>query len=302
MNILFNSTDNLRTGWRFLIYLTVFIASWIAMALVLSNTIDFAVLPGGIITALAINAAGLLVSATVALLVAARFVDRVPIAAFGVGTHEGWSRDLIAGVGFAAAMLLVLLAGSMALGNVQMLWTAPAIAMSTWVTTVAVLAVSAANEELLFRGYPFQVLMKGIGAWPAIFVMSLIFGLLHSMNPDASALGILNTVVAGILLSLAYLKTRSLWLPYGIHVAWNVGLGPILGFPVSGIDLVSLWTTRVAGSATLHGGPYGPEGGLLGTLIFAGAAAAVSAIPKIGVSARIRALLKAQDSKLYAED
>jgi hypothetical protein len=102
--------------------------------------------------------------------------------------------------------------------------------------------------------------------------MSMLFGALHMDNPNATWLGALNTVLAGILLSLAYVRTQSLWLPYGIHVGWNVGLGFVLGFPLSGIDLASLWTTGIAGSDTILGGGYGPEGGLLATFIFAAAA------------------------------
>ena len=99
--------------------------------------------------------------------------------------------------------------------------------------------------------------------------MSILFGAVHLNNPNASILGALNTVVAGILLSLAYVKTRSLWLPYAIHVGWNVGLGFVFGFPLSGIDIASLWTTGTAGSEIILGGDYGPEGGLLATFILA---------------------------------
>src|SRR5207253_2607660 len=75
---------------------------------------------------------------------------------------------------------------------------------------------------------------------------------------------------AGILLSVAYVRRRSLWFSYAIHFGWNAGLGFIFGFSLSGWDLPSLWTTNVMGSPTVLGGNYGPEGGLLGTVIFAG--------------------------------
>src|SRR5438067_12346462 len=111
-----------------------------------------------------------------------------------------------------------------------------------------------------------------MGTWPAVLFLSTVFGLVHLNNPNSSLLGTANTMVAGILLSLAYVSARSLWLPYGIHVGWNVGLGFILGFPLSGLDLASLWTTGIAGSDTILGGGYGPEGGLLATFIFASSA------------------------------
>src|SRR5206468_12598710 len=94
----------------------------------------------------------------------------------------------------------------------------------------------------------------------------------HSKNPNSSFLSTTNTIVAGILLSLAYVRTRSLWFPYGIHLGWNVGVGFILGFHLSGVDLASIWTTGIAGRDTILGGDYGPEGGLLATFIFASSA------------------------------
>jgi hypothetical protein len=76
-------------------------------------------------------------------------------------------------------------------------------------------------------------------------------------------------------------------MPYAIHVGWNVGLGYVFGFPLSGIDLASLWTTGIAGSETILGGGYGPEGGLLATFVFGAAAVIVQrhgSINRIGNS------------------
>jgi hypothetical protein len=143
------------------------------------------------------------------------------------------------------------------------------------IATLGVLLVSALNEELVFRGFPLQLLIDGLGEWPAMIGMSALFGALHFRNPNASVLGGINTIVAGVLLSLAYARTRSLWLPFALHVGWNAGLGFVLGFPLSGIDLASLWTAGTAGSETILGGGYGPEGGLLATFLFAAAAVIV---------------------------
>jgi hypothetical protein len=135
----------------------------------------------------------------------------------------------------------------------------------------AVLLAAAAFEELVFRGYPLQTLMKGMGQWPAVLLMSTLFGLAHMNNPNASTLGIINTVLAGLLLCLGYLETRRLWLPFGLHFVWNAGLGLILGFSLSGINTASLWVTTVKGLDVLLGGEYGPEGGIAGTITFVAA-------------------------------
>jgi membrane protease YdiL (CAAX protease family) len=145
--------------------------------------------------------------------------------------------------------------------------------------TLGILIIAAAFEELIFRGYPLQILMKAIGPWPAMILLSAVFGLLHAGNPNSTYLGVFNTIVAGMMLSLAYLKTRSLWFPYGLHLGWNVGTGMVVGFPLSGLGVTSLWTTHVTGSAALLGGEYGPEGGALGTAIFLAGAFLVWKLP-----------------------
>jgi uncharacterized protein len=274
-----NSENDLRAGWRFLLYVTVFLAVWVGTALLLSLFFAFGDFPVEIdLVVLALNAVALFVPSVVALVFMARFVDHVPASAFGTALNETWRRDLALGIGIATAMLVVMLAASFAFGRVDMQWAASTDSFFMILATAAVLFVSAANEELVFRGYPMQTLMKGFGRLGAIVFMSSLFGLLHWRNPDSTILSVLNTILAGVVLSISYLKARSLWLPYGIHVVWNVGLGVVVGIPVSGIELASLWTTRVEGSPVLLGGPYGPEGGLIGTMIFVGAMIALRAI------------------------
>ena len=69
---------------------------------------------------------------------------------------------------------------------------------------------------------------------PAVIAFSVIYGVLHLLNPSPGMWGILNTVLIGVLLSIAYLRTRALWLPWGIHFGWNLTLGLLFGLPLSG--------------------------------------------------------------------
>ena len=81
----------------------------------------------------------------------------------------------------------------------------------TLLVDLAAFAVAAAFEEAAFRGYPFQVLVQAIGPIAATLLASGAFAAAHIGNPNASALGLLNIFLAGVLLSAAYLRTRSLW-------------------------------------------------------------------------------------------
>ncbi len=125
---------------------------------------------------------------------------------------------------------------------------------------VVVLIFGAVAEEMMFRGYPFQRLEEAIGAVGAIAVFSVLFALVHLTNPGASALGLLNTVLIGLVLAIAYLRTRALWLCWGIHFGWNAALGLLFGLPVSGLRLFNVVVRGTAtGPRWLTGGSYGLE-------------------------------------------
>jgi len=92
----------------------------------------------------------------------------------------------------------------------------------------------------------------------------LLFGAAHLRNPFQNWISTLNTALVGVLLAICYLRTRALWLPLGIHFAWNFVQGYVLGFPVSGIALQhSIFQAKIIGPAYLTGGAYGPEGSIL---------------------------------------
>ena len=131
-----------------------------------------------------------------------------------------------------------------------------------------VLLAAAMLEEVVFRGYPFQRLIDAIGPIAATALLSLFFGAVHLRNPGATWLGALNTVLVGVLFSLAYLRTKALWLPFGIHFAWNATMGLLFGLPVSGFTLFSvLWQGAPMGPTWLTGGAYGIEASFTGTAV-----------------------------------
>lgn len=127
----------------------------------------------------------------------------------------------------------------------------------------------AAIEELLFRGVLFRLLEEWSGTWIALAVSSILFGVAHLANRGATAESALAIALeAGVLLGLAYIATRSLWLPIGLHFAWNFCEGPIFGTTVSGghAALASAVTAHIEGPAWLTGGAFGPEAGICAIL------------------------------------
>ena len=126
------------------------------------------------------------------------------------------------------------------------------------------LMAAAADEELIFRGYPFQRLVEVAGPVLAVVVVSALFGAAHLRNPFQNWISTLNTALVGVLLAICYLRTRALWLPLGIHFAWNFVQGFVLGMPVSGVTFHhGILQAKISGPFWLTGGAYGPEGSIL---------------------------------------
>ena len=138
-----------------------------------------------------------------------------------------------------------------------------------WQGALACLVV-AALEELVFRGFVFQRLVEGVGAWLAQPLMAAYFVLTHSQGlAGAGALQWLagaNIFIAGLVFGTAYLATRSLALPIALHFGLNFLQGPVLGFGVSGHAGDSAWVP-VADAAlpAWHGGAFGLEAGPYGS-------------------------------------
>ena len=122
----------------------------------------------------------------------------------------------------------------------------------------------AAVEELLFRGVIFRLVEEWTGTWIALAVSAAIFGFAHAANPGATWVSTLAIALeAGVLLGAAFVVTRNLWFPIGLHFAWNFSEGPIFGTQVSGhAFLTNALGARVWGPTILTGGAFGPEAGL----------------------------------------
>jgi membrane protease YdiL (CAAX protease family) len=122
----------------------------------------------------------------------------------------------------------------------------------------------AINEEMLFRGILFRWLEQFGGSWVALALTSVLFGAAHLANPNASwiaAGGI--AIEAGVMLGAAYMLTRSLWLPMGLHAAWNFTQGEIYDIPVSGTKVDGMVDAQLAGNPLLTGNGFGLEASVI---------------------------------------
>ena len=133
--------------------------------------------------------------------------------------------------------------------------------------TVFFYAIISWMEEISFRGYILRNLMDSFNHYGALLVSSLMFALFHGLNPGLSFLSLFNLFLAGILLGIVFLYTRTIWFALGLHFSWNFFQGPVFGFPVSGISMDGLVKQQQVGSELVTGGNFGFEGSLLCSLL-----------------------------------
>lgn len=220
--------------------------------------------------------------------------EKKTLGAVGVAFHDRWKSELGLGLALGGAMMLGIAAAEGALGLASFQWAAPASGRggALLASSAAVLLMAAMAEELTFRGYPFQRLVEWLGPAAAVCVSSALFGLGHLGNPHHTWTSTLNTMLVGVTFAVAYLRTRSLWLPIGMHFIWNFLQGVVLGLPLSGLDLpLTLFRARTGGATWLTGASYGPEGGLLGTAAVVAATLYVLFSKRIYVSEGMKRLL-----------
>ena len=139
----------------------------------------------------------------------------------------------------------------------------------TLMISLVVFIVAAAFEEAFFRGYLLQTFARARLAWVAILLTSVFFAAAHLTNNNANYLSTVNTALAGIWFSVAYLKTRTLWFPFGLHLMWNWFQGAIFGIEVSGVTSLTtapLLKETDVGPVWLTGESYGIEGGIACTI------------------------------------
>ena len=196
---------------------------------------------------------------------------REPLSSVGFVLDRRWARQLAAGTALGLAAALFAVAMIAAVGGVRFELD-PARSVATLVYGGYVFVFVALFEETLFRGFVFQRLVAGAGPWAAQLVLGLVFATSHWGNPDMHgatlAWATLELFLGAVLLGLAYLRTRSLALPIGIHLGWNWTHGSLLGFRVSGFEQ-SGWFQPLLQDLPewVTGGRFGPEASVFAVVV-----------------------------------
>jgi len=274
----------LRAFWRLSLQLLLTIAGMVGLGIVIGV---WTMLSGSDQTwldpqlGLAWNSLLTLPAVLASVALAGRFLDRRPFADFGFRLRRDWWLDLGFGLTLGALLMAAIFAVERVAGWVSVTGTTQT-SLPGWpfptalALQVLIFLCVGIYEELLSRGYILRNLAEGfncpqLGPRGALLLAwglsSLLFGMAHRGNPNATWVSSGNIAVAGLFLGLGYILTGDLAIPIGLHIAWNFFQGNVFGFPVSGMTSVtSFITIQQGGPALWTGGAFGPEGGLLGIL------------------------------------
>ncbi len=227
--------------------------------------------------------------ATFKLILAA--LDRRRLGSMGLAFHPRCWLELTQGLTLGALMILLVAVAEWRCGYASFGFSHRATLPGT-LFGLCLFAAAAIKEEVIFRGYALQRLTEAITPVGAILVTSALFGLVHMANPHHTWISTANTALVGVTFSVAYLRTQALWLPIGLHFIWNFILGTILGLPVSGLIMTpSLLAAHISGSERITGGAYGPEGGLVATVVIVIATAYLALSKSIFAAEEMKALV-----------
>ena len=252
----------LRFGWKLAVFAVVYIMVTLVAGLVIF------LLPLGVDIMTASGAVSLL-AALVATAFCVMGIDGKEFATVGLRIHGRAARDLGLGILIASGMIALVALILYLLGMLEITAAVSDFGRGAEILGSGILlyVLVGASEEILLRGYPLQTLIRRFNVAAAIGVTSVAFGMLHIWNPSFGWLPLANITVAGIWLGAAYVVTRSLWLPIGLHIGWNFTMGSVLGFPVSGMVHGSVFVSVEHGSDLITGGTFGPEGGIMVTIV-----------------------------------
>ena len=254
----------LRAGWRILVFIFLYFLLLGFSALIPNTVFDY-------------TYRALIVTALVIIVV--RFLDKRTASDAGFQINKKWFKEIGVGflIGFIAVSVIFLLEWSTGLlyiigfewERVQPNY----LAVGYFLFQMMIVGY---YEEAAFRGLLLKNITEGFqddyttarkAVVTAVLFSSILFGLAHAGNPNVTVVGVVNIMVAGIMLAIPYVITGSLALSIGIHAAWNFALGGVFGFNVSGLVVRnSLILINQDGGEIWTGGAFGPEAGIMGII------------------------------------
>jgi len=233
MSILKYDNGHIRAIWRILFFFVLFIIfsklfDWFSNSFLLiqgDNLGDYDLVLNRII-----GKSFAFLSVLLPSVLLLKYIDKRPLSILGLGFYKGNLKE------FSVGMLIGIIVGSISIAIMYLFGFASFSLNNIQIDlliylgcVLGILIISAAFEEVFFRGYIFQALLEGRNLIVTLIIFSLVFGAAHLSNDGITAYAIIFTIAAGVFLGVLYYKTRSLWICIGMHYVWNFIFGPVFG-------------------------------------------------------------------------
>ena len=171
------------------------------------------------------------------------------IAAQGLPLRAGWPREAGVGIVIGWGAVVVCVLPMVLIGGIAVIISAQRALWGWLVVDLAYFAFLALAEEVAFRGYGFQRFSAVVGSSAAAFGFAVFYAIMRVLLPGATNASIAISVVFSFLLTTCYLRTRALWMSWGLNFAWKASQALIFGLTVSGTS---------SHSPIVEGNPMGP--------------------------------------------
>lgn len=278
-----NKSNEIRSGWKILLVfaltyglsIIVSIILGIVLGVIGSATGNADYLLTGNIASIMNNELIFLVSVAlsngvsiISCIIVWRWLDKKKIREMGITSIKSNSNEFLVGLVAGAITISIVAIGIICFGNVEFInpINKPNISLSLVYGLIA-FAFVGFGEEILSRGYIMSVLKQTRSKWVVLVGPALIFAMLHLANNGISILAFINLFLVGLLFAYMFMKSKNIWMPIGYHITWNYFQGYIWGFGVSGNDVQGLYKIKNVSDNIINGGAFGPEGGLMVTIV-----------------------------------
>jgi membrane protease YdiL (CAAX protease family) len=184
-----------------------------------------------------------------------------PVNAQGLPWRSGWPTEagmgLAVGWALAVACVLPMVVG----GGIAIVLVLGPSAWGWLAADAAFFALAALVEEIAFRGYGFQRFERAVGPLGAALGFAAFYAIVQALLPGSNHASIAVSVMLSLVLSTAYLRSRALWVSWGINFGWKASRALIFGLAISGVSNHSpVVQGNPMGPFWLTGGGFGLDG------------------------------------------
>jgi CAAX protease family protein len=172
-----------------------------------------------------------------------------PVSAQGLPQRQGWPGEAAVGLAVGWSVAVVCVLPMVAAGGIAIVLTLQPSAWGWLVADTAFFALLALGEEIAFRGWGFQRFALAVGPVGASLGYAAFYAIVQSHVPGSNHATIAVSIMLSLVLSAAYLRTRALWLGWGLNFGWKASRALLFGLAVSGVN---------SHSPVVQGDPMGP--------------------------------------------